>query len=243
MERPATRAQLRSQAPLITVGVLTADMMSLRSELDSIEAAGVKLLHFDVMDGRFCPPLTFGPAFVKAIRTDMLKDVHLMVEKPLDKIEAFVAAGADIVTINVESTRHSHRALQLLGQMENANDPTRGIVRGVVLNPGTSLETIRPLMDDLDIVFLLAVNPGWGGQKFIPATEAKLSRLIDMVAQSGRDILVGIDGGINKGNIAEVAKMGAEVIVTGSAVFDGKAPAESAKNAKFMMDAIHSSAK
>lgn len=243
MERPAILAQLRSQAPLITVGVLSADMMLLRSELDSIEAAGVKLLHFDVMDGRFCPPLTFGPVFVKAIRTDMLKDVHLMVEKPLDKIEAFVAAGADIVTINVESTRHIHRALQMLGQMENANDPARGIVRGVVLNPGTPLETIRPLMDDLDIVFLLAVNPGWGGQKFIPATEAKLSRLIDMVAQSGRDILVGIDGGINKGNIAEVAKMGAEVIVTGSAVFDGKAPAESAKNAKFMMDAIHSSAK
>jgi len=227
--------RLRETCPLITVGVLTADMMNLGGELELIENAGVKSLHFDIMDGRFCPSLTFGPAFVKAVKTNMLKDVHLMIEEPIDKLEGFVTAGADIITLNLETTRHIHRALQMLGTMENVNDPDRGVSRGIVLNPGTPIESIRPLLDDLEIVFLLTVNPGWGGQEFIPASEGKLSRLREMITKSGRDILIGVDGGIKKNNIAAVAAMGVDIIVTGSAVFDGKDPAG---NAKSMIEAV-----
>ena len=240
MKSGSTFKQLRAATPLITVGILTADMMSLRSELQLIEGAGVKLLHFDVMDGHFCPSLTFGPGFVKAVKTNLLKDVHLMIENPLTQIESFVAAGADIITINIESSRDVHRALQLLGEMENVNDSARGILRGVVLNPGTPLQMVQPLMDELEIILLLGVNPGWSGQKFIRPTLQKLARLIETISDQKRDILVGIDGGINKANIADVAKAGADIIVTGSAVFDGKAPAD---NAKFMLDAVKNAVK
>ncbi len=235
MPGTSTFEQLRAGRPLITVGVLSADLMSLAAEIETVRSAGVKLLHFDIMDGCFCPMLTVGPGFVKGVKTDLLKDVHLMIADPIGRIESFVAAGADIITINIESTGHIHRCLQMLGQMENANDRSRGIVRGVVLNPGTPVESVRPLLDDLEMVMLLAVNPGWGGQKFIQATYAKLARLRDMIDNAGRDILIGIDGGINKTNIAEVASAGADVIVTGSAVFDGANPKA---NAEFMIKAL-----
>ncbi len=231
----STFEQLRAGQPLITVGVLSADMMSLAAEIETVRSAGVKLLHFDIMDGCFCPAQTVGPGFVKGVKTDLLKDVHLMISEPIEKLESFVAAGADIITINIESTRHIHRCLQTLAQMENVNDPARGIVRGVVLNPGTPVESVRPLLDDLEMVMLLAVNPGWGGQKFIHATYDKLTRLRDVISEAGRDILIGIDGGINKTNVAEVASAGADVIVTGSAVFDGENPKA---NAEFMVKAL-----
>jgi len=224
--------ELKAAAPMISVGVLTADMMDLRGQIEEVEAAGVRILHFDVMDGCFCPLLTFGAPFLKAVKTRLLKDVHLMIEEPVDKIDAFVAAGADVVTVHVESSRHVHRALQRLSEMENVNDPGRGIVRGAALNPGTPVEAVRPLLDEIDLVVLLAVNPGWGGQRFAASTEARLNALRKMTAEAGRDILIGVDGGIKKGNIADVAAMGAELIVTGSAVFDGKDPAG---NAAFMM--------
>ncbi len=220
--------ELKAAAPMISVGVLTADMMDLRSQIEEIEAAGVRLLHIDVMDGCFCPMLTFGAPFVKAVKTKLLKDVHLMIEEPVDKIDAIVAAGADIVTVHVESTRHVHRALQRLAEMQNANDPERGIVRGAALNPGTPIETVRPLLDEVDLVVLLAVNPGWGGQKFVASTEARLSALGKMISDAQRDILIGVDGGIKQENIGDVAAMGAEFIVTGSAVFKGGDPAGNA---------------
>ena len=228
-------SQLRKASPLISVGILTADLMSLGSELKLMEDAGVKLLHVDVMDGCFCPTMTVGPGFIKAVKTSLLKDIHLMIEEPLDKLESYIAAGADMITVHVESCRHIHRVLQKLGETTNANDSERGILRGIALNPGTPLEVIPPLFDEVDMVFLLAVNPGWKGQKFIPSTESRLKRLRQMIHDAGKDILVGIDGGITRDNIAGVARMGADIIVTGSAVFDGKAPRE---NAKFMMGAV-----
>ena len=220
--------ELKAAAPLISVGVLAADMMDLRGQIEGIEAGGVHILHFDVMDGCFCPMLTFGAPFVKAVKTKLLKDVHLMIEEPVDKIDAYVAAGADIVTVHVESSRHVHRALQRLAEMQNANDPERGIVRGAALNPGTPVETVRPLLDEVDFVMLLAVNPGWGGQQFAPSTEARLDALRTMISDAQRDILIGVDGGIKQENIADVAAMGAEFIVTGSAVFKGGDPAGNA---------------
>jgi len=219
-----TLRRLRRDAPLITVGVASADIMNLGAALQPVEAAGAQLLHFDIMDGRFCPQLTFGPAMVKGVRTPLLKDVHLMIQEPEAVVADYVKAGADLVVVNVESTRHVHRVLQIVGQMENANDVSRGVLRGVALNPGTALSAVEPLLGDLDAVFLLAVNPGWGGQGFIPATADKLRRLVDLVRGSGREVLIGLDGGITQENIAEVAALGADLIVAGSAVFKGNDP-------------------
>ncbi|MHC4542498.1 MAG: ribulose-phosphate 3-epimerase [Planctomycetota bacterium] len=209
--------QLSQKTPLVSVGVLSADLMSLGSDLKLLERAGVGLLHFDIMDGCFC----------------------LMVNEPLDKLESYVEAGADMITVHVESCRHTHRILQKLGEMTNASDPARSIVRGVALNPGTPLEAVLPLIDEVEMVFLLGVNPGWGGQKFIASTQRRLKQLKAMIAESGREILTGVDGGITRNNIADVARMEADIIVTGSAVFDGKTPL---KNARFMIRAANDAA-
>jgi ribulose-phosphate 3-epimerase len=227
--------QLREASPLISVGILTADLLSLGSELKLIEKAGVQFLHVDVMDGCFCPMMTVGPPFIKAVKTTLLKDVHLLINEPLDKLETYVAAGADMITVHVETGRHIHRVLQKLSEMTNVNDPDRGILRGVALNPGTSLDVIPPLIDEVEMVFLLAVNPGWRGQKFIPSTHSRLRQLRQMIRNAKRDILIGIDGGVTRNNIADVAGMEPDIIVTGSAVFDGKTPME---NARFMIDTI-----
>jgi ribulose-phosphate 3-epimerase len=217
---------LKAAAPTLSVGILSADLLALGSALALVEAAGAALVHVDVMDGCFCPALTVGPPFIKALRTPLLKDVHLMVDAPLAKVPDVVAAGADVVTVHVEADRHIHRVLQALGRFENANDPARGLVRGVALNPGTPVETIVPLLDEIDLVLVLAVNPGWSGQRFIPATFDRLARVKAIVADAGRDILVGVDGGITRANLDEVARTGVDLIVAGSAVFEGGAPAE-----------------
>ena len=231
---------LRDSSPVISVGILTADLLSLGSELALLERAGVKAAHVDVMDGCFCPMMTVGPPLIKALRTTLLKDVHLMIDKPLNKVADYVAAGADIITIHAEACSHVHRVLQQMGMMKNANDPARGLVRGVALNPGTPLEVLEPLLDELELVLILAVNPGWGGQKFIPHASERVERAKRMIAGSSHEILVGVDGGITRDNIAGVAAMGVDLIVTGSAVFDGKAPEA---NAKFMLEAVRKGAR
>jgi ribulose-phosphate 3-epimerase len=226
--------KLKGFAPTIGVGVLTANLMRLGDELSALDGTGVEVLHFDIMDGCFCPSMTFGPPFVKGVKTSLLKDVHLMVVNPLEKVADYVAAGADILTIHVESEpTHIHRVFQALGKMTNANDPDRGIVRGVAINPGTPVSSLEPLLDDVEMVTLLAINPGWGGQKFIPSTKERMSQVREMIG--GRDVLLCVDGGITRDNIGEVATMGADLVVTGSTVFDGKAPTE---NAKYMLSAL-----
>ena len=226
---------LREATPTISVGVNAADMMNLGSELSVLEQAGVELAHFDVMDGCFTPMMTVGPPFIKALKTPLLKDVHLMIEEPLEKVDAYVAAGADVITVHVESSTHIHRVLQKLGGMENVNDPARGLVRGAALNPGTPLEVLDPLLDELELIMLLGINPGWGGQSFISSTFSRIARLKEMIFSRGKEILVCIDGGITKGNIAEMAEAGVDVVVTGSAVFDGKDPVG---NARFMLETL-----
>ena len=226
---------LRAAAPTVSIGVVTANLLALGSEISLLERTGAKLAHVDVMDGCFCPMMTVGPPFLKAIKTSLLKDVHLMIDEPLEKVADYVAAGADILTIHVEACSHVHRVLQKLGASTNVNDAERGIVRGVALNPGTPLDALEPLLDELEYILLLAVNPGWGGQKYIPATTARLARVQRMIADSGKNIILGVDGGITKENIAQVAATRADLIITGSAVFDGKAPEA---NARFMLEAV-----
>ena len=231
-----TFARLQALCPTVSVGLLTADLMDLGSELDVLERVGVGVVHVDVMDGCFCPSMTVGPSYIKGLRTPLLKDVHLMVHEPLDKLAAYVAAGADIVTVHVEAAVHIHRVLQRLGGMEHSAGPDRGIVRGLALNPGTPLEWLAPpLLDELDMVVLLGIDPGWGGQTFAPTTLSRVARVKDMVSAAGRDVLVCVDGGITRENIAEVAAAGPDLIVAGSAVFDGKA---AAANAAFMLSAM-----
>lgn len=221
--------------PHLTIGINTADLANLGAEVRVLEDARAEVIHIDVMDGVFCPMTTVGPPFIKAIRTPLLKDAHLMIVEPLEKVADYIAAGADIITIQVESTRHPHRVLQVVGKAENANDPARGIIRGIALNPGTPVTAIEPLLDELEYVLILAVNPGWGGQKFIESTERRLAEAKELIRRSGRPIMLGADGGVTKENITRVAAMGPNLIVTGSAVFDGKTPAE---NARYMLDQV-----
>ena len=215
-------AQLKAACPTISVGILTADLLNLGSEISLLEEAGVRLVHFDVMDGCFCPMMTIGPPFIKAVKTPLLKDVHLLIQDPLDKVETYVAAGADIVTVHVES------ADDMLPTLRNL----KGVIRGIALNPGTPMEAIEPLLDEVEMIDVLAVIPGVSS-KFEDSTPGRLAKAREMIGS--RDILLCVDGGIKRDNIAEVAKLGADIIVTGSAVFDGKAPRE---NAEFMLEVI-----
>ena len=217
-----TLESLKAACPTISVGILTADLLNLGSEVAILEEAGVKLVHFDVMDGCFVPMMTVGPAFIKAVKTPLLKDVHLLIQDPLEKVDAYVAAGADIVTVHVESADDVLPVLRKL----------RGVIRGIAVNPGTAMEAIEPLLDDVEMVVVLAVVPGVSS-KFEDSTPDRLAKAREMIA--GRDILLCVDGGIKRDNIAQVAKLGADIIVTGSAVFDGKAPRE---NAEFMLNLV-----
>jgi ribulose-phosphate 3-epimerase len=235
MAEGSSLQRLRREAPVLSVGILTADLLHLASELRLLEEEGARLVHVDVMDGVYCPWMTAGPPLVKAIKTPLLKDVHLMIAEPLGKVREYVEAGADIVTIHPDSTAHPHRVLQEMGGMENANDRERGIIRGVALNPGMPLETLNPLLDELEMVLLLAVNPGWGGQKFAKSTFGRIEQVRKMIEASGKEILLCVDGGITKGNVAEVARSGADIVVAGSAIFDGKAARE---NARQMLSAV-----
>ncbi len=221
-------SRLRAGAPALSVGLLAADLLNLGRDIRALEEAGIGLLHVDVMDGCFTPMMTVGPPVIRAIRTPMLKDVHLMIRDPLERLPDYVSAGADLVTVHVESCVHVHRVLQQLGAMKNVNDPQRGILRGIALNPGTPLEAIVPLIDEIDLVLLLAINPGWGGQSLLPSTFGRLARARQMVADAGRPVLLGVDGGITRANVGRLAGTGVDIVVTGSAVFEGGAPAATA---------------
>lgn len=155
--------RLHKITPTISVGVLTADLLSLGRDLALLEKASVKLVHIDVMDGCFTPKMTFGPPLIKAMKTSLLKDVHLMIENPLETIGDYVASGADMITVHLESSRHIHRVLQALDTMNNVNDPERGLVQGIALNPGTDVELIQPIIDEVNMILLLAVNPAKTG--------------------------------------------------------------------------------
>ncbi|MGH9396393.1 MAG: ribulose-phosphate 3-epimerase [Terriglobia bacterium] len=239
MPQNPVKEELRGLRPALSVGILTADLANLGSEMAMLEGVGARLAHFDVMDGCFCPQMTIGPPLIKAVKTSLLKDVHLMISEPLDKVKDYAAAGADIITVHYESSRHIHRVLQTLGGLTNANGPARDLIRGLALNPGTPVEVIEPLLDEVNLVLLLAVNPGWPGQCFLASTLGRIARVKQMIAGANKDILLGVDGGITRDNAAEIAKTGVDVVVAGSAIFDGKSPEQ---NARTMLEVLRQQA-
>ena len=224
---------VKAISPTISCGIISADLLNLASQISILENAGLRMLHIDVMDGCFVPQMTVGPPFIKALKTSLLKDAHLMIQDPVNKVNDYVAAGADLITVHLESDVHIHRALQQISLSAKAAE--REVLKGIALNPGTPLETLEPLLDEVDLVLILAINPGWGGQKFIPFSKKRFERLQEMIKASGRLILTAIDGGITRENIEEVGKLRADLVISGSAIFERGTIAE---NASFMMSAI-----
>lgn len=193
--------------------ILAADFSCLMEEIKIIEEAGADYLHLDVMDGHFVPNITFGPGLVKDLRphTNLFFDVHLMIENPDQFIESFVVAGADLICVHQETCPHLHRTIQNIKEL--------GVKAAVSLNPATSLSTIEEILPDLDMVLLMSVNPGFGGQNFISAVLNKIKRLRKTIRDQELEIDIQVDGGICLANISEVVEAGANVLVAGSAVF------------------------
>jgi len=200
----------------IAPSILSADFSKLGEEVKEVESAGADLLHLDVMDGAFVPNITFGPLVVEAIRkvSSLTFDVHLMIESPDKYIEDFAKAGADWISVHAEATTHLHRTVWKIKDL--------GKKAGVALNPHTPLEVIKYLLEDLDYVVIMSVNPGFGGQKFIPWSLKKIKHLADLKKEQNLNFLIEVDGGVNKNTAPEVIKAGAEVLVAGSAVFKNK---------------------
>ncbi len=193
--------------------ILSADFSCLGEEIKKIEKGGADYVHLDVMDGKYVPNITFGAPIIKKIRkvTKLPFDVHLMIDKPENYIEDFVNAGADIITVHAESTIHLHRTIQYIKSF--------GVKAGVSLNPATPLSVLDYIIEDLDLILIMSVNPGFGGQSFIPAIKDKIRETKKIINSNNCDIILQVDGGIKLDNAKEIAGLGADLLVVGSDIF------------------------
>jgi ribulose-phosphate 3-epimerase len=202
----------------ILPSILSADMARLGEEIEKVKAGGARVIHVDVMDGHFVPNITIGPPVVRSLRraTDLLLDVHLMIEDPDFYVPEFIAAGADVVTVHQEVCRHLDRTLNLIR--------TTGAEVGVAINPATSVDTLWTALEIVDMVLVMSVNPGFGGQQFIPYTLNKIRQLDRERQERGLDFRIEVDGGITPDNVADAVRAGADWIVAGSSVFHSSDP-------------------
>ena len=198
----------------IAPSILSSDFAHLADEIAAVEQAGADLVHVDVMDGHFVPNLTIGPPIVEAIRTvtKLPLDVHLMMTNPDDFIGEFAEAGADYLTVHVETCPHLHRTIQAIKE--------KGLKAGVTLNPATPLSSIEAILPDVDLLLIMSVNPGFGGQRFIPGVLDKIRRARVMIRHTGRTILLEVDGGVKADNAGAIVNAGADILVAGSAIFE-----------------------
>jgi ribulose-phosphate 3-epimerase len=207
-------------APAVAPSILSADFARLGEQIETVMDAGARVIHVDVMDGHFVPPITIGPLIVQAIR-DLVKgrggtlDVHLMIERPERQVEAFAQAGADVITIHPEATPNIHYGLKLIREL--------GCKAGVVINPGTPVAAVEPVAEIVDLCLCMSVNPGWGGQRYIETSTARLAALRQLVPD---DVVLEVDGGISLDTIDEARDAGAQLFVAGSSVFGADDPGE-----------------
>lgn len=213
---------------ILSPSILSADFAKLGADVKEAADAGAQWVHIDVMDGMYVPNISLGFPVIKSLRkvSGQLFDVHLMIEEPGRYIDEFAEAGADLITIHPESTKHLHRAIQQV--------KAKGLKVGVSLNPATPLSVLDHILEDLDMVLIMTVNPGYGGQSYIPAMDQKIRDLRKMITERGLDIDIEVDGGISADNVAHVKECGANVFVAGSAVYNGDITA----NVKNIMKAM-----
>lgn len=216
----------------IAPSILSADFAKLGQEVKEVEAAGAELIHIDVMDGHFVPNITMGPIVVEALRpiTQLPLDVHLMIENPDNYIEQFAKAGADYISVHVEACRHLHRTIQLIKSLD--------VKAGVVLNPHTPIESIQHILEDIDFVLFMTVNPGFGGQKFITSVVPKIEALSAIIKERGLNIEIEVDGGITAQTIGECAKAGVTMFVAGSAIYNKEDRAKALQEIKAAGEAV-----
>ncbi|WP_456401059.1 ribulose-phosphate 3-epimerase [Persephonella sp.] len=216
-----------SEVKLIAPSILSADFSKLGEEIKAVESGGADIIHLDIMDGRYVPNITIGPPVIESLRklTDLPFDAHLMIVEPEKYVIDFINAGCNMISFHMDACIHSHRLVELIKK--------HGVKAGVVLNPATPVNTIEEIIHFVDYILVMSVNPGFGGQKFIPETLKKVKKIKKLMEEINRmDILIEIDGGIKESNISEVSAEGVNIFVAGSSVFRSENPAEAVKKLK-----------